>query len=103
MQVGLKQRVHDILEVGEGGGVFVRVVQGALLLLILLNVTAVVLETVASIAAAHGVFFLWFEIFSVAVFTVEYVLRLGPAPAITATAIVIPSPAACATRARRSR
>lgn len=76
MQVSLKQRVHDILEVGEESSVVARVVQGTLFLLILLNVTAVVLETVASIAADHGVFFLWFEIFSVAVFTVEYVMRL---------------------------
>lgn len=44
--------------------------------LILLNVTAVMLESVKSINEVLGQFFYWFEIFSVAVFTIEYIIRI---------------------------
>jgi voltage-gated potassium channel len=44
--------------------------------LIALNTLAVILETVPSLAAAYGPFFVWFEIVSVVIFTIEYVLRL---------------------------
>jgi voltage-gated potassium channel len=51
-------------------------VQGGLILLILANVLAVVLETVEPLAQAHADFFEWFEIVSVAIFAVEYAARL---------------------------
>lgn len=44
--------------------------------LILLNVIAVVLETVQSISQRFSQFFSAFEIFSVIIFTIEYLLRL---------------------------
>lgn len=44
--------------------------------LIILNAVAVILETVKSIEQNFGVYFYWFEVFSVAVFTIEYVLRV---------------------------
>jgi len=44
--------------------------------LICLNVIAVMLETVDSVEMAYRGFFNAFEIFSVLVFTVEYLLRL---------------------------
>lgn len=47
-----------------------------LILLILLNVTAVILETVHSIYIKHKVSLHIFDIFSVSIFTVEYLLRL---------------------------
>ena len=47
-----------------------------ILTLIVLNVLAVILETVAPLAAACARAFHAFEVFSVAVFTIEYVLRL---------------------------
>lgn len=51
-------------------------VQGGLILLILANVLAVVLETVEPLAQAHAGFFAWFEIVSVAIFALEYAARL---------------------------
>lgn len=48
----------------------------AIMLLITANVGAVMLETVDPIAAAYGPELRWFELFSVAVFTVEYVARI---------------------------
>ena len=50
-----------------------------MMVLIVTNVLAVILETVESLAAAYGIFFQYFEYFSVAVFSVEYVLRLWTA------------------------
>ncbi len=44
--------------------------------LILFNVAAVILESVATVHAAYGVALRWFEIVSVAVFTAEYLLRM---------------------------
>lgn len=47
-----------------------------ILSLIGLNILALILETVPSIAAAGGSAFRWFELISVGVFTIEYLLRL---------------------------
>ncbi len=47
-----------------------------ILVLILLNAAAVILETVESIELEYGVYLFWFEIFSVFVFTFEYVARV---------------------------
>ncbi|MDF1747893.1 MAG: cyclic nucleotide-gated ion channel [Alphaproteobacteria bacterium] len=47
----------------------------ALVGLIVLNVVAVTLETVPSIAVRHKTLFLWIEYISVSVFTVEYLAR----------------------------
>jgi voltage-gated potassium channel len=44
--------------------------------LILLNIAALVLETVESIGSAHRALFYKFEVFSVLIFTVEYIIRL---------------------------
>lgn len=58
------------------GGRPARAIDLFLMLLIIGNVAATVLESVRSIADAHPAFFSGFEVFSVAVFSVEYVLRL---------------------------
>jgi voltage-gated potassium channel len=71
----IRRRVHDVL-FADGGGAAGRVVRGAIMLLIVANVTGVVLESVPSIGARAGGFLHAFEMFSIAVFTVEYVLRL---------------------------
>ena len=47
-----------------------------LVVLIVVNVVAVILETVDSMAARHAELFFWIEIISVAVFTIEYFVRL---------------------------
>lgn len=47
-----------------------------MVILICLNITAVVLETVKSINQLIGSFFRYFEVFSIGVFTIEYLLRL---------------------------
>lgn len=75
MRKSLDRRIHDLLETRSlRGAAFV--VQGGLILLILANVLAVVLETVETLATAYGPWFDRFEYFSVAVFTVEYAARI---------------------------
>ena len=56
-----------------------RVIDFALIALITLNVVAVILESVPSLAAEYGGYFSRFETFSVVVFSVEYVLRVWSA------------------------
>jgi len=68
-------RVHLLLEPSEGERLG-RWVDGAILLLIALNVVALVLETVEPIRQRAPGLFYWFEFLSVLVFSVEYVLRL---------------------------
>ncbi len=48
----------------------------SLMVLIFLNVLAVILETEESLYLHYRSFFRWFEVFSVLIFTVEYLLRL---------------------------
>lgn len=69
------RRLYDLLESRDLRG-WRLVVQGGLILLILANVLAVVLETVEPLARAHADFFEWFEIVSVAIFAIEYAARL---------------------------
>jgi len=56
-----------------------RIIDGFLIILIVLNVLAVILESVPSIEARFANAFLVFEFFSVAVFTIEYVVRIWSA------------------------
>jgi len=53
-----------------------RLFNGFILLLIVGNVVAIIMESVESMYAAHHLFFDRFETFSVLVFTLEYLLRL---------------------------
>ncbi len=78
MLASLRNKAYLILETN--GSFFARFVNIGLLLLILLNVIAVVAESVRPIFLAHKANFLAFEIFSVTLFSIEYLLRLWVAP-----------------------
>jgi len=71
-----RRRVHDILEHGVEGDPVSAVVNTGLIVLILLNVVAFAAETVPEIGARYAGAFRLFNLFSVAVFTLEYGLRL---------------------------
>jgi len=64
------------MEAAEGDDLLSRIVDYALVGLILLNVTAVVLESVDSIGGPLHGYFAAFEMASVAVFSVEFILRV---------------------------
>lgn len=58
-----------------------RRVDFALSLLILINLCAIILESVPSIGHRYAAWFFWIELVSVAIFTAEYGLRIWSAPA----------------------
>lgn len=72
----LRQRLWEIVEVARPGDQASRVFDSVILSLIVLNVAAVIVESMGSMQARFGAFFDAFEVLSVAVFTVEYTIRL---------------------------
>jgi len=71
-----RQRIHDILESGSEHDPVVRLASTLLVALITLNVAAFAAETVPELQRKYGTAFDLFNWFSVAIFTVEYALRL---------------------------
>jgi voltage-gated potassium channel len=71
----LRQRTFEILE-GEVADSTSRFCEIFVASLVVLNVLAIILESVHEIHEAYGTFFHAFDLFSVAVFSVEYVLRV---------------------------
>jgi voltage-gated potassium channel len=72
----LRRRLFEILEHGTKDDRAGRLVNAGLVALIVINVVAVPLATVPALFARYAPLFFAIEIVSVAVFTVEYVLRL---------------------------
>ncbi|MFQ5562146.1 MAG: cyclic nucleotide-gated ion channel [Parvularculaceae bacterium] len=72
----LKARVYKVLEAGHSYDWASRTFDLAMATLILLNVIAFSIETIPEIASRHARFFAIFDFASVAIFTVEYLLRL---------------------------
>lgn len=71
-----RSRVYQLLHAQNSGSHTARNVELALMLLIFINIVALILESVPEINAAYGDFFVTLEIFSVAIFTIEYFLRV---------------------------
>lgn len=76
----LRQRVYHLIEEPLPGKRAVHVFNAFIVILILANVTAVILESVPEVEQAHYATLQAFDVFSVVVFTVEYALRLWIAP-----------------------
>lgn len=73
----IRERVFDILEVSiTGKRDFSWYFDITLLTVIILNVLAIILESVASIYTDYVAYFRAFEYFSIVFFSVEYVLRV---------------------------
>jgi voltage-gated potassium channel len=74
----VRRRVFETMEkgLGEDTDLPSRTFEIGIMTLIALNVVAVVLETVDAVGVPYRAWFYGFEVFSVAVFTLEYVLRL---------------------------
>ncbi len=73
---GLRKRTYLFLNATKGASGLSKAFNTFIVALILLNILAMVLESVEQIKAAAPRWFLLFEDFSVAVFSIEYVLRL---------------------------
>lgn len=84
MNMSLKQRTYEILNLSREKGDLSWWVDMLLITLISLNALALILETVEPIYQQHAVFFYYFELVSVIIFSVEYVLRVWSANAAPA-------------------
>jgi len=77
---GFRHRIHLILEAGRSSGRWGLLFEIFLIVLIVGNAIAVSLDSIPRFALAYGRLFQWFEMVSVAIFTVEYALRVWTAP-----------------------
>ncbi len=75
-----RQHIYETLEAGRVETPMGRFADLMLITLIALNVLAVILESVASLGQRYGNAFDMFEVFSVSIFTVEYIARVWSAP-----------------------
>ena len=71
-----RSRLYEILEVARPGDNASRLFDSLLIVLILTNVLAIILESFSDLNEKYGTWFERFDFFSVMVFTVEYVLRI---------------------------
>ncbi|MFT3908358.1 MAG: ion transporter [Ferruginibacter sp.] len=71
-----KKKVHILLHPELGETHWDKIVNGFIIVLIVLNVTAVILETVSSLQTEYGTFFHYFDLVSVIIFSIEYILRV---------------------------
>ena len=71
----IKKRVWEILELSKDNDNTSKYFDYFISILIGLNVVAIVLETEKSLYEGYQTYFLYFEIFSIAIFTAEYLLR----------------------------
>ncbi|MBX9992894.1 cyclic nucleotide-gated ion channel [Phreatobacter oligotrophus] len=76
----MRHRAYEVLDKGLAGSPAADAVHVTLIVLILVNVVAVILESVPAIAGAYGTLFVVVEIVSTVIFTIEYGVRLWTAP-----------------------
>lgn len=74
--MSLRSRCHEILDAATPGDRLSRLVDIGILCLILLNIAALILETVPHFREPYGELFHQFEMISLLVFTGEYLLRV---------------------------
>lgn len=74
-----RYQIARILQVGRPGDKASRIVDTALILLICLNILAVIMDSVSSFADRYRTQLDLFELFSVSVFSIEYLLRVWSA------------------------
>lgn len=71
-----KRKIYILLHPEIGDSKWDKFINGFIITLILLSVTAVILETVPSIHDPYFIYFKIFDLFTVTVFTIEYILRV---------------------------
>lgn len=72
----LRRRVFELLESSVSGSRLAKAIEVFMILLIASNIVMIQLETVPNYAEEHAQLFANFEVFSVIIFTTEYLLRL---------------------------
>ena len=82
MYLALKRKVHLLLDPTEGDTIWDKIINSFIVILIIINSIAVIVETVDSIYNANSDFFISLEFFTVIIFSIEYVLRVWSCTAI---------------------
>lgn len=72
----IRRRIYLILEPTEKGGILERIFEFLLIAIIVLNIIAIVCQSIKEVYDEYAQFFQYFEIFSVIFFTIEYFLRI---------------------------
>ncbi len=72
----IEKQVFDLIDASHADDDASRAFNIGMMFLISLNVMAVILGTESSLPPVFYVFLWWFEVFSIAIFSVEYILRL---------------------------
>lgn len=72
----LRKRLYEIVEIGREDDLASKIFDIILVSIILLNIFCFVAETVPEINAQYGVLFKQIELFSIIVFSIEYIIRL---------------------------
>ena len=72
----LRKRLYAILEIAKPGDHLSRLFDLMLILLILTNVLAIILESIPDMNVQYGLWFEYFDIFSVVIFSCEYIARI---------------------------
>ena len=72
----LRRRTYELLSTGPGANGAGRAVDLLLIALISASVIAVILESISTVEARYSGAFYWFEVVTVAVFTIEYLARV---------------------------
>jgi voltage-gated potassium channel len=80
MYTKIQQRTFQLLNPASFGDFASKRFDQFFSLLIILNIIAVTLESVNALHQQYRQFFIYFEIFSIAIFSIEYALRLWVAP-----------------------
>ncbi len=72
----MKLRIYEIIEKAENGDTVSRYFDNTILLLILLTIVAIIMESYQEIDKVYAKQFSIFEIVSVTIFSIEYVMRV---------------------------
>lgn len=72
----IKQKIYQLVEKGSHGSKINLFFDYSIMSLIIINIIALVIETIPEIKESWGVFLKQIEIFSVIIFTIEYLMRV---------------------------
>jgi len=78
----IKRKVYLLLDPADGNTKWDKIINAFIVGLIILNTIAVILETVDAVYEVNKKLFTSFEVFSVAIFSIEYLLRLWSCTAV---------------------
>ncbi|MFL5788314.1 MAG: ion transporter [Flavisolibacter sp.] len=76
MYTTIKRQALLLVDPTEGGTFWDRLINSLIITLIILNTFAVILETVDWLYIKYKNWFIFFEVFSVTIFTIEYIIRV---------------------------